>query len=192
VPDVPGPGGAEDVAGGAAAVVGFGFAVPAEEGAVAEGALEEDAVAEGAVADDAVAEGPVVVADGAVAEGAFVDGTFAAGVAADAAGGSGVAGGVATGFGGAFCGWIAGLPVLASAMLVPPGADGWSGRNHTRVTSRSRSMRPSVAARNRLSGSTASRWTSVTRATGYPAGNTPPRPEVTSKSPIFTSALAGR
>ena len=32
----------------------------------------------------------------------------------------------------------------------------------------------------------------TTRATGYPAGNTPPRPEVTRRSPSLMSAFPGR
>ncbi len=60
------------------------------------------------------------------------------------------------------------------------------------ATSRSRSIAASGCACTWASGCPGSRPTSVTRATGYPAGNTPPSPEVTSRSSTLMSELTGR
>ena len=72
------------------------------------------------------------------------------------------------------------------------GAAGWPSRNHTSITSRSLSIRASGCARTCASGCTASRCTSATARPDSPAGNTPPRPEVISRSPRLTSAFAGQ
>ena len=80
------------------------------------------------------------------------------------------------GFGGAVAVCTFGSPCCRSAPASCTGAAGCVGRNQTSITSRSRSICASGAARTCASGCTASRDTSTTRATGYPCGNTPPRP----------------
>src|SRR5262249_33958654 len=79
-----------------------------------------------------------------------------------------------------------------SSIWAGGGAAGLDGSNHSATSCRLRSSCASGSTPTCASKSSGSRLLSMTLPTGTPAGNTPPRPEVISWSPAFTSVVAGR